>query len=293
MHLTSQEFGRAREILLQADLGSLALFMHRLQLGENASDAPAAIRATAAELGWVDPGTLALTERGWFAADSCREYRFWTDRGRQLPFAEAAPNLVSEDLAGDAVLEIGSGSGANLMSLAGNVQDLVGIEPVGMYRQLGSVFAEREKLGGIRMVAGSAEAIPFPNARFDAVLCVSAHQYFDIVAAFREIERVLKPGGRLVIIGGTLPSYLRDGFENVARGSLSAAKGYLVTIVNTLGYMAVRKRPLVRRSAWSTAYPVYPSRGAMGRFIAEAGLRIDRPLSSIGSETCFRARKPG
>lgn len=47
---------------------------------------------------------------------------------------------------------------------------------------------------------GSAQALPFPDATFDLVLCQQGLQFFpDGQAAVREMRRVLRPGGRVVI----------------------------------------------------------------------------------------------
>jgi len=48
---------------------------------------------------------------------------------------------------------------------------------------------------------GDAAAIPFPESRFDFVVCRAAFKNFsDPEAALREMHRVLKPGGRALII---------------------------------------------------------------------------------------------
>jgi SAM-dependent methyltransferase len=135
--------------------------------------------------------------------------------------------------------------------------------------------------------------LPFPDERFDTVLCISAHQYFDIAPAFREIARVLKPSGRMIVIGGTLGSYSKlCAGHLLGREGLSGIKNYLVTVANTLGYMTLGRRVLVRRSKWSTAYPVYPGRTTMRRLMTGAGLRLEAQPYRIGTETCFRARRP-
>ncbi len=291
MQLTDAQFQQARDVLAASDMPTVARFMMRLQFRQPTGDAAGA-REVAERLGWVRPGSDSLTETGWFAADSCREYVFWLERDRRLPFAEEAPELLAEALAGKSVLEIGSGSGMNLMSLAPLAAEVTGLEPIGLYRQLGALLAEAEGLGPIRTEPGQAEALPFEDARFDTVLCVSAHQYFDIRPALQEIARVLKPGGEVMVIGGTLGPYVVGGARDVALRSLSGAKNYLVTVVNTLGCMTLGRRVLVRRSKWSTAYPIYPSRGAMVRLLAEAGLPLHRPLRRVGTETVFRARRP-
>ena len=51
------------------------------------------------------------------------------------------------------------------------------------------------------MVVGDAQELPFPRARFDTVVSAfSSCTFPDFVAAFREMVRVTKPGGRLLLV---------------------------------------------------------------------------------------------
>jgi SAM-dependent methyltransferase len=53
---------------------------------------------------------------------------------------------------------------------------------------------------GLRFVAGDAEALPFPDAAFDAILSVeSSHCYADTPRFLREAARVLRPCGLLLL----------------------------------------------------------------------------------------------
>ena len=60
--------------------------------------------------------------------------------------------------------------------------------------------AGRERLTarpGLEFVLGDAHALPFPDASFDAVVCVRvAHHFADAGRVFREFARVLRPGRR-------------------------------------------------------------------------------------------------
>jgi malonyl-CoA O-methyltransferase len=54
---------------------------------------------------------------------------------------------------------------------------------------------------GITTMQGSLLAIPYPDAHFDAVICIEALEHaVQIAEAVRELARVLKPGGTLVVI---------------------------------------------------------------------------------------------
>lgn len=291
MELTAQTEGRVRQALREHDPLSVARYMATLQLGGPEPPGTEKINALARSMGWIEPAGQRLTSEGWAAADSFREYMFWRERDRELPFAKAAPDIVSQLLSGRSVLEIGSGSGINLMSLARLGTAAIGIEPIEAYRQMGAIFAEVEGLESIRAVAGAAERIPFESDKFDTVLCVSSHQYFDIQPALQEIYRVLRPGGEVLLISGSWSRFL-FGQAHSLMGGAGSAKGYVITIVNTAAYMLLGRRLIFRRKKVSTSYPVYPSRRAMRSLLQKAGFDLAVPPQPLEGEVFFRARKP-
>jgi ubiquinone/menaquinone biosynthesis C-methylase UbiE len=53
----------------------------------------------------------------------------------------------------------------------------------------------------VRLVVGDAQELPFPDARFDTVVSAfSSCTFPDYAAAFREMVRVTKPGGRVLLV---------------------------------------------------------------------------------------------
>lgn len=93
-------------------------------------------------------------------------------------------------------LEIGCGPGRYVAMLASVGYDVVGADPVSY-----PSWEMLRKSPKITLTEGvSAEALPYPDASFDAVACMGALLYFkDADRAVSEIRRVLKPGGRLVV----------------------------------------------------------------------------------------------
>lgn len=65
----------------------------------------------------------------------------------------------------------------------------------------------RAQRGHVAPVQGDSERLPFPVATFDVVTCANSfHHYPHQQRAIEEMRRVLKPGGRLILVDGS-----RDG----------------------------------------------------------------------------------
>jgi ubiquinone/menaquinone biosynthesis C-methylase UbiE len=103
-----------------------------------------------------------------------------------------------------AILDIGCGGGKTIHKLAGIATKgkVYGVD----YSET-SVAASRKtneesvKLGRVEIVHGSVSHLPFPEQMFALAIAVETHFYWpDLSADLREVRRVLKPGGALVIV---------------------------------------------------------------------------------------------
>ena len=97
---------------------------------------------------------------------------------------------------GTIVADVAAGTGKLTRLLAPTGATLFAVEPVaGMRAQLAGALA------GVPILAGAAEAVPFRDGSLDAITVAQAIHWFDPERALAEIHRVLRPGGRLGVIG--------------------------------------------------------------------------------------------
>src|SRR3990170_7181893 len=100
---------------------------------------------------------------------------------------------------GERVLEIGFGSGVAFFNLSERYTEIHGVDLTADVDQVGEFFLRH----GIRTFLrnGSILALPYPDGLFDSVLLISILEHLmpaDQLQAFREIARVVRPGGQVV-----------------------------------------------------------------------------------------------
>ena len=106
---------------------------------------------------------------------------------------------------GDTILDIGCGGGGTVAKLAktatnGKVHGIdLSNESVTVSRMTNK---QSIQTGRVEIQQSSVSCLPFSNGMFDLVTAVNTHNYWpDLLNDMREILRVLKPGGKLAIIG--------------------------------------------------------------------------------------------
>lgn len=108
--------------------------------------------------------------------------------------------LALDYVADEPILEIGFGTGELLIALARRGQRVVGM---GLSPAMHRVTAAKLRRAGLfpLRVRGLAQRLPFPDAAFATVLSTFPAEYILDPATLREVRRVLRPGGRLVVVG--------------------------------------------------------------------------------------------
>lgn len=107
--------------------------------------------------------------------------------------------------AGQRVLDIGCGAGETTLALAATGAEAVGAD---ISRPLLEVARRRAAgLAGVRFLEADAQTYPFEPASFDAVFSRFGVMFFaDPAAAFANIRKALKPGGRLAFVCWRTPA---------------------------------------------------------------------------------------
>ena len=112
---------------------------------------------------------------------------------------------------GERFLDIATGTADVALEIIRNV-------PKGAVQVVGMDFSEKmlelarqkidslDKANSIQLECGSAESLPFEDNSFDGTTTAfGIRNFFDIGRSLREMHRVLKPGGRCVILEFSLP----------------------------------------------------------------------------------------
>lgn len=138
--------------------------------------------------------------------------------GANLGLGCGAPIAHLELAAGETVLDLGSGAGVDAI-LAGRTVGptgrVIGVDMTDEMLERARTNATAAQLDQVEFRCGRLEALPVDDDSIDAVTsnCV-INLVPDKEAVFREIHRVLRPGGRLVVsdimLDGSLPAAIRD-----------------------------------------------------------------------------------
>lgn len=136
---------------------------------------------------------------------ACEGYLEFADsQGEQLSRRLAVALEVAEIAPGMAVLDVGCGRGEIVRHCAQMGADAFGIDyaPVAVSLSRDLVAGMGKTPGGLGVARADAKHLPFPSGAFDRVLMLDVveHLYpWELQSALREVRRVLRPGGKLVV----------------------------------------------------------------------------------------------
>ena len=154
-------------------------------------------------------------------------------RGKEDAFRRFCADLA-ELKAGEAVLDVGCGVGTMALaakSYVGAAGRVVGIEPSREMVVYAREKAKRRK-AAVEFRQGVIERLDFTERTFDAIFCLIVMHHMpdeSKIQGIQEMARVLKPGGRLVVVDSNLnllPSFENSGFVLVKEGKAMGVSGY-------------------------------------------------------------------
>jgi ubiquinone/menaquinone biosynthesis C-methylase UbiE len=140
-----------------------------------------------------------LYDRRYFLSDYCEGAAEFMN-GRRMSALKAREVSLLGPRPGLRVLDAGCGRGEVLLACARRGAEVAGIDYAAA-----AVEIAGETLAGVdgaEVVRGSVDALPWPAARFDRVLCADVIEHLDPdqgERALAEMHRVLAPGGVLVM----------------------------------------------------------------------------------------------
>ncbi len=183
--------------------------------------------------------------------------------------------------AGAQVLDVGIGTGLvarEALTLIGPQGRLVGVDPSpGMMTEVA--------LPGVELICGRAEALPRLDASSDFVSMGYALRHIaDVSAAFAEFFRVLRPGGKLLVLEITKPA---------GRVGTAVLKAYMRGVVPLIARVVARQRDTAElwRYYWDTIEACIPPESVLAALRAAGFVDVKRNVE-LGIFSEYTAVKP-
>ena len=119
-------------------------------------------------------------------------------------YPEAAIHYLIQTLgmnAGSVIVDVGSGTGLSAEPFLKRGFAVKGVEPNAEMRRAGEDHLKQ--YARFTSVEGSAEETTLPSQSVDFVVAATAYHWFDPEPTRREFRRILKPGGKVILLWNT------------------------------------------------------------------------------------------
>ncbi len=182
-------------------------------------------------------------------------------------------------LPAESVLDVSTGTGDVVRALLAHEtppRTVVGVDP-----SLEMLRLAREKFTAedVQFVPGTAEALPFESGKFDAaIVSFGVRNFADRTAGLAEMTRVVRPGGRLVVL---------EVSHTHSRKLMARAKNLFVSSVMPLAASLFSGHPFAYRylSSSMRTFPTVPQFSSMLREAGCENVRHSRlPPFGVGPD---------
>lgn len=203
------------------------------------------------------------------------ESHWWYENLRAL----IRRQLEFQDLQGvSEILDIGCGTGRNLQ-LAEEFGCTTGID-------IAKPALEFCKKRGIyRLLQASAVQLPFASSSFDVVLSMDVlyHRRVQPLPALREVHRVLRPGG-VVLINVPAYNWLRSSHDEAIHTKVRFTRRQISFLLEKAGL------DVARSTYWNTfLFPAAVASRVMHKFVRREGSDLEGYRESVATRLCRSA----
>jgi SAM-dependent methyltransferase len=202
-----------------------------------------------------------------------------------LHLEPASAGLTNKNFEGKRVLDIGCAYGKDFLHPAyEKALSLHGIDPDAV-----SIICGRVNYPQLDLRIGYAEKLPYEDGYFDFVVSRVSLLYSNIPVAFAEINRVLKPGGTILLTMHDWRITLRFIKKALKERDWRYMVRHAYVMVATVGFVLTGK---VLRHPWvRDTQECFQTEGSLRRSFNRAGLEATR-FWHEGPHWLIEARKP-